>query len=237
MERLEGHTSRRWVDRFGPCAGACGEPLLQGCHSLGEAHAAGLVHRDVKPAKCHVPAGARVDFVKVRDFGLVTRRGPRSAGEESLNAEGGFTGTRPTCLRRRRGRGADRRPADIYGLGCVATGCDRAARLRGRQRDAGRHRACADATGPPSGARAGRHEGLERVILRCLEKDPARGLRASPLCPRAPGLGLDGRGRRSARGDGGRASTGIPVRDGHGRRSRDLSRRAPVPDTANRIPA
>ena len=46
--------------------------LVQVCHSLAEAHARGMVHRDVKPANLLVTARAGIlDLVKVLDFGLV----------------------------------------------------------------------------------------------------------------------------------------------------------------------
>ena len=48
--------------------------LKQVCLSLSEAHALGLVHRDIKPANLFVcRLGSEYDFVKVVDFGVVSR--------------------------------------------------------------------------------------------------------------------------------------------------------------------
>jgi serine/threonine-protein kinase len=80
MELLEGLTAPALVERFGPVPAERAVHLLRKiCHSLSEAHDAGLVHRDVKPANVYVCRyGRDVDFVKVLDFGLVK---PLSAGD------------------------------------------------------------------------------------------------------------------------------------------------------------
>jgi serine/threonine-protein kinase len=79
MELLEGLSLERLVEEFGAVEpGRTVYLLRQVCHSLGEAHARGLIHRDVKPANILVcRLGPDDDFVKVLDFGLVkhTARG------------------------------------------------------------------------------------------------------------------------------------------------------------------
>ena len=122
MELLEGFSLQALVDRFGPVPPERAVRLLrQACHSLAEAHAAGLVHRDVKPANLFVcRLGLDLDFVKVLDFGLVKVQHADATGAEALTGEGGFTGT-PGYMAPEVAVGAevDQR-ADIYALGCVA---------------------------------------------------------------------------------------------------------------------
>jgi serine/threonine-protein kinase len=121
MELLEGLSLERLVREFGPVEPARTVYLLrQVCHSLGEAHARGLVHRDVKPPNIFVcRLGPDDDFVKVLDFGLV-----KHAAREThtmLSIEGTAVGTpaymAPEVALGR--RDVDGR-ADIYSLGCVA---------------------------------------------------------------------------------------------------------------------
>ena len=83
MELLEGRDLESLVRESGPLPAERVLFLLrQVCHSLAEAHARGLVHRDITPANIYVcRMGLDYDFVKVLDFGLVTfseRRAPWS---------------------------------------------------------------------------------------------------------------------------------------------------------------
>ncbi|MBX3471053.1 MAG: serine/threonine protein kinase [Planctomycetes bacterium] len=75
MELLEGVTLEDLVARNGPLPPArVVHVLLQVSGALAEAHLAGLIHRDVKPANIMLTnRGGTFDFVKVLDFGLVTR--------------------------------------------------------------------------------------------------------------------------------------------------------------------
>ena len=73
MELLAGRDLESLVREFGPVPADRALYLLrQVCHSLAEAHARGLVHRDITPANIYVcRMGLDYDFVKVLDFGLV----------------------------------------------------------------------------------------------------------------------------------------------------------------------
>ena len=122
MELLEGISLERLVQEFGAVDPARTVYLLQQvCHSLGEAHARGLVHRDIKPANILVcRLGPDDDFVKVLDFGLV-KHTDTAQTVTVLSTEGTVVGT-PSYMAPEiaLGRGDVDARSDIYSLGCVA---------------------------------------------------------------------------------------------------------------------
>jgi DNA-binding NtrC family response regulator len=120
MERLRGMDLQRMVERHGPLPPERVAFLLkQACLSLAEAHGRKLVHRDIKPANLFVcRLGTQFDFLKVLDFGVVSRQG---RGVSALTLDGVVLGT-PAFLAPELMSGEtpfDGR-ADIYALGCVA---------------------------------------------------------------------------------------------------------------------
>jgi DNA-binding NtrC family response regulator len=121
MERLRGMDLQRMVEQYGPLEPERAVFLLkQACRSLSEAHHLGLVHRDIKPANLFVcRLGREHDFLKVLDFGMVSRMIPAAAPQSAV--AGAILGT-PAFLAPELATDAglfDAR-ADIYALGCVA---------------------------------------------------------------------------------------------------------------------
>ena len=123
IELLDGFDLETLVKRFGPVPAPRAIHLLKhACQSLAEAHAQGLIHRDVKPSNIYTcRLGLRVDFVKVLDFGLVkvARESEHEAGTVLMTNPDVTTGT-PAFMAPEMALGeeVDHR-ADIYALGCV----------------------------------------------------------------------------------------------------------------------
>jgi eukaryotic-like serine/threonine-protein kinase len=123
MELLSGRDLESLIREFGPIpADRTFYLLKQICQSLAEAHARGLVHRDVKPANIYVcRMGLEYDFVKVLDFGLVKFNGKKSMQNTLMTGDHATTGTpafmAPEIIL---GEAQVDRRADVYALGCVA---------------------------------------------------------------------------------------------------------------------
>jgi serine/threonine-protein kinase len=121
MEYLDGPTLEELVRRTGPLPpGRVVYLLRQMCGALAEAHAAGLVHRDLKPGNMIVAAlGGQRDVAKLLDFGLV--QDLAADVEDRLTRTGTVLGT-PAYMSPEQAAGESAVDArgDIYSLGAVA---------------------------------------------------------------------------------------------------------------------
>jgi serine/threonine-protein kinase len=123
MEYLPGLDLDELVKRHGRLPpGRVVHLLRQVCGALAEAHAAGLIHRDVKPGNVMVcRRGGVADVVKLLDFGLVRGNEPAEpTSAAKLTVEGSVLGT-PHFMspEQAAGKPTDAR-SDIYSLGATA---------------------------------------------------------------------------------------------------------------------
>jgi serine/threonine-protein kinase len=162
--------------------------LRQVCGALYEAHAFGLIHRDVKPSNIFAARpGGLGDVAKLLDFGLVLPA--ESLGEETLTGERQILGT-PHYMSPEQAEGGHKLDgrSDIYSLGAVAYYL-----LTGRPPFDANGRAAVliaharDPVEPPSRLRPGIPEDLERVVLRCLAKSPDERFRDAEALEQALG--------------------------------------------------
>ena len=118
MEYLRGLDLEALVEQHGPVPPARAiRFIIQACLALEEAHAAGIIHRDIKPHNLFVTdVDGDPDFVKLLDFGVVRFRAP-APGDHRLTFTGALIGT-PVYLAPElwQGAAADER-SDIYALG------------------------------------------------------------------------------------------------------------------------
>jgi serine/threonine-protein kinase len=172
MEVLDGVDLATLVKRGGPLPPALVVHLgVEAARGLAEAHARGIVHRDVKPGNLLVVTGADgLEHVKLLDFGVARLDGD----DAGITLAGAIIGTPGFIAPEVISGAAGGVPADVYGLAATLFFA-----LTGKPpRDAGPGT-------PPSALVAGIPADLDDAIVRALDADPARRQRG------ADELGID----------------------------------------------
>ena len=178
MEYLEGTDLAGLIKQRGRIPGPESiEYVLQACEALAEAHVAGIVHRDLKPANLFLTRRADGSpSVKVLDFGISKAALSNDGAGHALTQTAAVLGS-PSYMapeQLKSARQADPR-TDVWALGIILHEL-----MTGQvafRADTVPELYVAILQAPPTALRQslpGAPPALEAVLLRCLEKDPAR---------------------------------------------------------------
>ena len=178
MELVEGHSLDHVMMPGGLPTPRVLELALALADALVAAHEKGVVHRDLKPANVMLTRDGRV---KVLDFGLAKLTEPGVALDSTraltmatpLSAIGQIVGTVPYMAPEQvRGESADAR-TDLFALGVLVyeLACGRRPFTGATAADIS-SAILRDTPSPLSSLREGLPDDLERIVSRCLEKEP-----------------------------------------------------------------
>ncbi|MDQ6665658.1 MAG: serine/threonine-protein kinase, partial [Acidobacteriota bacterium] len=183
MEYVKGRTLGRAINRKGLSLPEVLRYAVEIADALGAAHEAGIIHRDLKPANVMIAESGQV---KVLDFGLAKRREPdahevlgrtRTMGPDAppITESGTVLGTTAYMSpEQAEGKPVDAR-TDIFSFGCVLYEmCSGQLAFRGDSAMSTLAAVIAKEPVPLHELAPGVPVDLERVIARCLRKDPAR---------------------------------------------------------------
>ncbi|ANE80226.1 serine/threonine protein kinase [Mycobacterium adipatum] len=167
MELIDGGTLRELLRERGPMPPHAVAAVLRPiCHGLGVAHAAGLVHRDVKPENVLISDDGEV---KIADFGLV-----RAVAEAGITSTSVILGTAAYLSPEQVGTGESDPRSDVYAVGILAYEL-----LTGRTPFTGdsalsvAYQRMDNDVPPPSSAIAGVPAQFDALVRRATDRDPA----------------------------------------------------------------
>jgi beta-lactam-binding protein with PASTA domain len=167
MELVDGHTLKQLIQERGPVGpGPATDVAIEILKALRYAHKRGIVHRDIKPQNVLIDAEGAA---KVADFGIA------HAGASDMTETGAIVGTvQYVSPEQAQGRPVSPR-SDLYSVGVVLYEL-----LTGQVPFDGEApvsialKQVSQPPVPPSQLEPGIPPALEHVVMRALEKDPAR---------------------------------------------------------------
>jgi serine/threonine protein kinase/Tol biopolymer transport system component len=180
MEYVEGKTLDERIGRRGLPLKDTLKHAVQIADALAKAHSAGIVHRDLKPSNIMVNED---DTVKILDFGLAkltehitagefASTATMEAGERPITEKGAIVGT-VAYLSPEQAEGKEVDPrSDIFSFGSVLY--EMITGRRAFQGDSKMSTISAVLNKEPAPLSPDIPHDLEKTILRCLRKDPAR---------------------------------------------------------------
>ena len=176
MEFVSGKTLERLIGRKGLSLNDTLHYAIQAADALAKAHAAGIVHRDLKPSNIMVTEDG---LVKVLDFGLAKLTEAVESGElaptVTMTEEGRIVGTVGYMSPEQAGGKKVDARSDIFSFGSVLYEMVTGARaFQGDSQASTLAAVLTKEPKPPSQVVEGLPRELERIMLRCLRKDPAR---------------------------------------------------------------
>jgi serine/threonine-protein kinase len=174
MEYLDGRTLHRAIHEEGSIPEARASHIAQQiCRSVHEAHALGVVHRDLKPGNVLLcERGEETDFVKVLDFGLV--KDVTGKGQD-LTQTGVFMGSPKYMAPEQVTSGEISARTDVYAVGIILYEMLCGKPPFEKRQSMSTLVAHVNDAPPPLAARnpgASISPGIEAVVMCCLEKSP-----------------------------------------------------------------
>jgi len=167
MEYVDGESLRAHLRRAGRLTPERTIDLArQIAAGLGEAHAQGVVHRDLKPENVML---GRDGLVKILDFGIARAVGSDTAVTRTIAGTPEYMAPEQS-----QGKTTDQR-ADLYALGLILYEC-----LTGRRAFSGATpvevalKQLRERPVPPRKLMADTPPHFEAIVMRCLEREPAR---------------------------------------------------------------